>query len=157
MKLQLVKFKCAKCKNQFKAPVIGFDSYGEFLLRSIGNAEEAYLDAIEDQTYQEVDTLLKANTRMAGREPNVLADMLRKTYGAIACDPDSAGNPFQIGAFPKCPFCDSQEMEYWEATEPPEFVERTLQPVTHIGWSLLSDAEKKAKVDEVLLLVKVGT
>ena len=50
MKLQLIKFKCAKCEVQFKSPNIWQDSYGEFLLRSVGNAEEAYLDAIEDET-----------------------------------------------------------------------------------------------------------
>ncbi len=150
MKLQLVKFKCAKCAEIFKAPEIAFDSYGEFLLRSVVDAEEAYVNAIEDETYQEVNSMLKANARMAGKKPNTLAEMLRKTYGAIACDPDSAGQPFQIGRFPKCPSCDSQEMEYWEATEPPEFVEKEVRSVTHANWGLLSHAEKETKVDEVL-------
>ncbi|RCS58581.1 hypothetical protein [Parvibium lacunae] len=150
MKLQLIKFKCAKCDGEFKAPEIVFDSYGEFLLRSVGNAEEAYLDAFQDKTYEEVDRLLKANPRMIGKKSNLLADILRKNYGAIACDPDSAGNPFQIGIFPKCPFCNSQEMEYWEETEPPQFVEKVVPVVTHTRWSALSDAEKRVKVDEVL-------
>lgn len=150
MKLQLVKFKCAKCAGIFKSPEVAFNSYGEFLLRSVVDAEEAYVNAIEDETYQEVNIILKSNARMAGKEPNVLAEILRKTYGAIACDPDSVGQPFQIGRFPKCPSCDSQEMEYWEATEPPEFVEKAVRSVPHTKWGLLSHADKEAKVDEVL-------
>lgn len=150
MKLQLVKLKCAKFSEIFIAPEIVSGSYGEFLLRSVVDSEEACLNAIKDESYQEVNSLLKANARVIGKKPNKLAEILHKTYGAIACDPDSAGHPFQIGRFPKCPSCDSQEMEYWEATEPPEFVEKAVRSVTHAKWGLLSRAQKEAKVDEVL-------
>jgi hypothetical protein len=127
-----------------------YDSYGEFLLRSVGGAEVAYLDALEDSTYQEVNWLIKQNVRTLGENANVLADILRKTYGAIAVDLDIEGNSFQIAGFPKCPFCNSQDIESWEATDPPEFVEKAVQPVTHAHWNSLSNAEKEAKVDEVL-------
>ncbi|MBZ9610920.1 hypothetical protein [Rheinheimera maricola] len=150
MKLQLFKFKCGQCGCQFKAPQIGSDSYGEFILRSVGNADEAYLDAMEDNTYQEVNSLLKSNLKMISKKPNELASILRKAYGVIACDLDKAGKPFFIGCFPKCPSCNMQEVEYWEATEPPEFIEKTICPVTHVAWSSLSDLEKQEKVDSVI-------
>lgn len=150
MKMQMIKFQCAKCGSQFKAPDLGFDSYGEFLLRSVGNADEAYLDAMEDGTYQEVSELLKSHTRLLGIKPNAFAAVLRRTYGLIACDPDQAGGPFQIGLFPRCPSCDSQEMASWEATDPPEFIEKALPPVTHLTWADLSHAEKVSRVDNVL-------
>ena len=149
MKLQLTIFKCAKCANIFKAPDIAHGAYGEFLLRSVDD-ELAYLDAIADETYQEVNLMVKANLRMIGKTPNVVADILRKTYGAIACDSDSSGQPYQIGRFPKCPGCNSNEMEFWEPTEPPEFIEEPVRPVTHTRWSLLSRLEREERVDHVL-------
>jgi len=150
MKMQLIKFKCGKCGSQFKAPDLGFNSYGEFLLRSIGNADEAYLNAMEDRAYQEVNALLKVSSKVSGKRPNEIAEILRKWFGLIACDPDRAGRPFQIGAFPKCTSCGSQEMDYWEATDPAEFVEKSLRPITHASWAALSDDEKEARVDSVL-------
>ncbi|MCY1279422.1 hypothetical protein D9M69_383140 [compost metagenome] len=150
MKMQLIKFKCAKCGSQFKAPDLSFYSYGEFLLRSIGNADEVYLNAMEDRVYQEVNALLKVNPRVSERKPNALAEVLRKAFGMIACDPDYAGQPFQIGAFPKCTSCGAQEMDCWEATEPAEFVERNLPLATHVAWAALSDADKEERADSVL-------
>jgi hypothetical protein len=150
MILQLVKFKCENCKVEFKAPQIKTGAYAEFLLRSQGLASVAYLDAMEDKTYDEVDKLLKCNSRLTGKSANILAGILRKSYGAIACDPDASGNIYQIGASPVCPSCKSQIMEYWEVIEPPEFVESIIPSVTHKAWSLLNDDEKTEKVDQVL-------
>jgi hypothetical protein len=149
MKLQLVKYRCANCGGEFKDPVIGFYSYGEFLLRSSGG-DTVYLDAIGDQAYQEVDGLMKASAKVLGKTSNELVCILRRIYGAVACDPDRMGDFFEIGKFPQCPFCNRQEMEYWEATEPPEFVEKNIPPVTHVGWNILSHVEKQARVEQVL-------
>lgn len=151
MKVQLFDFKCANCANQFKAPALGAPLYGEFLMRSIGNAENAYLNAFEDKTYDEVSTLLDENFRLTEKSQKIRAKILQQTYGLIACDPDSMGQPFQIGMSPKCPLCGSQEMESWEATEPPEFIEKELRSVSHTAWTSLSEPEKKALIEDVLL------
>ena len=150
MKMLMLKFNCLKCGNHFNAHELGVDSYGVFILRSAGTASEAYLDAMQDSTYQEVNGLLKLHARWRELKPNELADVLRKSYGLIACDPDQAGQPFQIGMFPKCPSCGSQEMASWEATDPPVFIEMEISPVTHMSWSSLSDAEKTTKVAQAL-------
>lgn len=150
MKLQLVKYICGACKFEFKAPQLKAGVYAEFLLRSQSMESVAYLDAMEDNTYDEVDALIKSNPRLAGKSANVIAGILRKCYGAVACDPDSEGNTLQIGAFPACPSCGSQSMEYWEVIEPPEFVDRVVPSVSHKVWKLLNNSEKAQKVDQVL-------
>lgn len=150
MKLQLVKYLCGDCKFEFKAPQIKTGAYAEFLLRSQSMESLAYLDAMEDKTYDEVDALIKSNPRLTGKSANVLAGILRKSYGAIACDPDSEGNVFQIGALPVCPSCGSQSMEYWEVIEPPEFIDRVTPSVSHTLWQSLNNNEKAQKVDLVL-------
>jgi predicted nucleic-acid-binding Zn-ribbon protein len=150
MKMQMLKFNCLKCGNHFNAYELGVDSYGVFILRSAGTASEAYMDALQDSTYQEVNGLLKLHARLRELKPNELAAVLRKSYGLIACDPDQAGQPFQIGMFPKCPSCGSQEMASWEATDPPVFIEMEISPVTHTVWFSLSEAEKVFKVNQGL-------
>ena len=150
MKLQISKYKCGNCENEFRAPQIRSGVYAEFLLRSSSTDGVSYLDAMDDQTYEEVDILLKSNSRLAGMSANVLAKILQKCYGTIACDPDSNGNTFQIGAHPACPFCGSQSMTYWEVVEPPEYLEKNVPPVTHFNWLSMSDNEKAKKVDQVL-------
>jgi hypothetical protein len=149
MKLQLVKYICGKCGENFKAPEILYNAYGEFLLRSAGG-ETRYLNALGDKTYAEVAGHLTESAKVIDKTPNALADMVRKMYGAIACDPDGMGNLFEIGKDPGCPVCGCQKMAYWEATDPPEFVDENVLPVTHVGWNMLSHADKKQKIEQVL-------
>lgn len=44
-------------------------------------------------------------------------------------------------------------MAAWEATEPPEYVEKEVRPVTHSDWNQLSSAEKMHKVEVELSLL----
>lgn len=151
MKLQLVKYVCGDCQCEFKAPQLKSGAYAEFLLRSQTPDCVTYLDAMTDKTYDEVDTLIKSNPRLTGKSANVLAGILRKIYGSIACDLDCNGNTFQIGAFPVCPTCGSQSVSYWEVIAPPEFIEKDIPFVSHKLWQKLSDDEKAQKVEQVLL------
>lgn len=108
------------------------------------------MNAVDDPTYKEVGRLIKQDIRMVGAKPDILGAVVQGEYGAIACDPDSFGNVFKIGENPKCPVCGCQEMDYWEETDPAEFADLSLQPVTHVLWSSLSDQEKRARVEKVL-------
>ncbi|MGX9720031.1 hypothetical protein [Stenotrophomonas acidaminiphila] len=150
MKLELVKYKCAKCANAFEAPEIGSDSYGEFLLRSPSGVV-VYLDALQDKTYEEVDQLLAANERTGGLSAFERAQVLRHVYGEIACDKDANGNSFTLGAHPACPFCGSQEMVSWEFKEPPELMDVHLDFVTHRRWDSLSEGEKIRLLEKKLV------
>jgi len=140
MKFHLFKYTCKNCGCQFKAPEIGFDAYGEFLLRS-SSGETVYINAMSDSTYQEVDQLMKKLPVNQGVSAVKLAEILRKIFG-IACDIDSKGQLFSINTKPKCPSCGSNEMSYWEATEPPEYVDKEFPNVTHDKWQSMTDNEK---------------
>lgn len=153
MKVQLFKYHCAKCDCIFKVPKLAAQTYGEFLLRSVDGSSEVYLNALHDSTYDEVHQLIKANDKMVGKSANALADILRKIYGAVACDPDREGGVYQLAGVPKCPACGSQEIASWEATEPPEYVEKEVEPVAHQDWNKLSSEEKAHRVDAALSLL----
>jgi len=156
MKFELVIYKCAQCGNTFKAAAIGSGSYGEFLLRSEGEGVEAYLDALSDKTYDEVDKLLEAHPMLVGMSAFKRAEILRSVYGAIACDPDQHGNSYVIDGHPRCPTCGSREIESWEFTDPIEFVELDIPPVTHQLWNSLSDEEKINRVGQYLHALQIS-
>lgn len=153
MILHLFNYHCENCNCVFKVPKLAGQAYGEFLLRSVDGSDEAYLNALNDPTYDEVHQLLKFNVKMAHKSANALADIIRKIYGAVACDPDGAGDIYQLAGSPKCPSCGSQEIALWQATEPPEYIEKEVKPVTHTIWNQLSSEEKALKVDTVLSLL----
>ncbi len=140
MKLHLFKYTCGNCGVQFKAPEMSPTSYGEFLLRS-EMGKEAYLNAISDPVYQEVDNLLKHLPELQNKSAVELAEILREVFG-VACDPDEHGSLFSIGADPVCPSCNKRKISYWEATEPSEFVDKELPSISHNDWISLSDLEK---------------
>ena len=150
MKLELVKYKCARCTSMFESPEIASDSYCEFLLRSPSGAV-VYLDAHLDKTYEEVDQLLAAHKRTGSLSGFERAQVLRRVYGEIACDKDADGNPYTLAAHPVCPVCGSQEMASWEFKEPPEFADVPLDFVAHNVWNSLSGGDKLKLLEGSLL------
>lgn len=140
MRFHLFKYTCKQCGAIYKAPELSFDSYGEFLMRS-PSGEVVHLNAMSDPAYAEVDELLKRLPNMQGKSPVQLAKIQRKVFG-VACDTDSQGNRYSIETKPICQSCGNQEPSYWEATEPPEFVDIDITEVTHNDWLQLEESEK---------------
>lgn len=151
MKLQIAKFNCGKCQSEFNAPVLSIGTYGEFLLRSTSNNNILHLDAIDDDTYDEVDKLLKENPYSKEKTANELAAILRTIYGEVACDLDENGKPYKIGTPSFCPFCDSKNIDRWELIEPPIFIDKDVKSVTHKVWNSLDLDQKVKKISDSLL------
>src|SRR5689334_16531601 len=106
MHLALATFTCAACAGAFDAPALPDCAYGEFLLWS-RNGNSAYLNALEYPTFMEFSSLLAQHPAMQGATASFHADVLHKVYGRLACDMDSQGASFDIGAYPRCPTCGS--------------------------------------------------
>lgn len=138
-KLQLFKYRCGACGSEYKAPAYPSAAYGEFILRSENGVSLAYLNALNDPVFEETETIVKSFSGISSKEG--VASTLKSVFG-VTCDPDADGNSFAIGLAPRCPQCGSIRPSYWEATEPPEFVEKPVPDVTHEKWSNLSEDEK---------------
>jgi hypothetical protein len=151
MKLIFCKYDCSNCKNHFKAPEISGAAFGEFLLRSSGASEIRYLNALDDPTYEEVSKLMLMNDDVAALSAVRRAKILQEIYGPVACDRDAQGQPYQLGVHPACPTCATQSMSNWEFTDPPEFIDIDILPVTHLNWSMLSNESKRKLVQEMLI------
>ncbi|MFY9477266.1 MAG: hypothetical protein WAQ08_06335 [Aquabacterium sp.] len=149
MKLQLLRVSCAHCGQDSTVSVMPDGVHGQFVLRSETSLDEAFLDAVHDPTFDEVDTLLNQSQRMLGKDNWFRAHALQRTYGEIACDPDSTGHAFRIGKLPNCPHCGRAVLN-WQAISPPQFVDREIPPATHKVWEHLSTLQKEFRVDDVL-------
>ena len=143
MRLQIFRYKCGACGEWFEAPEISELAYGEFLLRS-ESGETRYLNANLDKVFLEVDALLETDPRLSSFDQFQRADVLNEVFG-IACDPDSAGGVFRLGAKAQCPKCRHCNITEWESSEPPRFVELDVIPVTHLQWETLSDDGKRTR------------
>lgn len=150
MKLQLLQVTCARCGQDSTVAVMPDGIHAQFVLRSAGSLEEAFLDAVQDPTYDEVDALLNQSRRMIGKDGWFRAHALQRTYGEIACDPDSTGSFFNIGKLPNCPACGHPTLHSWRPMVPPQCVDKGIPAVTHRAWTALSELQKAFRVDDVL-------
>lgn len=148
--LQLLDVTCAGCGRDATVGVMPDGVHGQFVLRSAGSTDEVFLDAMHDPTYDEVEALIGHSRRLIGKDAWFRAHALQRTYGEIACDPDSAGSFFNIGKLPNCPLCGHAVLHSWRPTVPPRFTQRQIPPATHHRWDALSSAEKAFRVDDVL-------
>lgn len=150
MKLQLFEY-CCESGHLFRAPELPGGSYGEFLLRDQHGMSTAYLNAFDDATYQEVDSLLESHPALAGVSATKRADILRSIYGSVACDRTVDGGVLRIGQHPRCPVCSTVIMRSWDAVRPAEYVDIDVPKVTHSRWSSLDRGQKLDSVAEALL------
>jgi hypothetical protein len=141
MKFLIYRFQCGSCRHWFEhhqmTPVV----YGEFLMRSETRRTERYLNAITDPVYEEVDRLLRFETRVGSRSERERAEILQSLFG-VACDPDEDGGLFQMNLLPRCPDCGAEEIADYASTEPPRIVDLEIPHVTHDQWNALNQAEK---------------
>jgi hypothetical protein len=146
MKVGLFEYVCGNCGDKFDAPSVADMAYGQFVLWS-GRGMPAYLDAINDFTYQEVADALKHEPGLASYRPVERAILLRRVYGSVACDwdnGDSPPSPFEIDAYPRCPNCRSCKPRSWEVKQPATSVEVPL--VTHVEWNKSTKLAKAARL-----------
>jgi hypothetical protein len=146
MKLQKFTYQC-ELGHEFYALEVPAGAYGEFLLRDQAGVHMAYLNALDDPTYKEVDNILAKQPTLTQVVPVKRANILRRIYGAAACDPPPDGGDFQIGRHPQCPVCHSAVMRSWKESEPIEFIDADIPSVTHAVWQSLSAEQRIARVE----------
>jgi len=146
MKLVLFEYRCKSCGEIFKAPQVSSHAYGEFLLRKKNSSSLRYLDAINSSVYSDVARDIKLTPETSGLTEVQQADVLQAIFGVVACDPDADGQPFHMGLMPRCPHCKDRDALSWNITDPIEFVETEVPPVTFFVWHGLTPRERKTKI-----------
>lgn len=145
MKLQNYIYQCGVCKNEFKAPELIGDAYGEFLMRN-AKGDIVYLNSFDDPVFNEVEKLFKNCVKLE----QLNNAKLFQTILSVACDPSLDGDFYCIRNKPLCPNCGSNKMLSWEGVYPQEIVEVDVPNVTHECWNKLSAKEKQDRVKEAI-------
>ena len=141
MILEMLSYTCSRCGHTFDAPALSQNAYGEFLLWS-RSGEIRYLNALEDVAFQAVRNLLVRSGKLGEVQTLEGAKVLQQLYGDLACDRDDMGVAFEIDSLPPCPQCGSQQMSSWTPKNPPEVVDKNIEPLSHSHWNSLTDSEK---------------
>lgn len=149
MKLQLFQYECKNCGHNFKSPQLIGNPYGEFLMRN-EKGDILYLNSFSDPIFDEVEGLFKESKikiRLIKQEDRI--NLFQKLF-SISCDPDIDGSLYGIGQKPKCPYCGQVKIGHWGPTNPSEYVDIDIKPVTHNAWNQLSKKEKKERIDTAI-------
>lgn len=144
MKTLLYRYICSKCEEKFNAPGVSDFSYGQFIMFSESGFYSAYLDALSDPVYSEMDHIIKTIPPIIEMGEDFQADFFQNVF-SITCDLAPDEGLYCIGKQPACPVCHSQKMKSWEPTDPQEYAD--TPSVTHIEWERLTNADKRKKIE----------
>jgi len=147
MKLTLFEYECKTCGVFFNVPQISQPyAYGEFLLRKKNSSSVRYLNALASRAYSDVAHELQIHLDTRGLDELTRSDILQAIFGIVACDLGMDGEPFCMRLSPYCAACHSSSSTFWRITDPIEFVEIDVPPVTFSVWNGLSDQDRKIKM-----------
>ncbi len=132
---------CSNCDTKFRAATLSDFSYGEFLLWSSPN-NCLYLNAIEDETYEEVINLIDTNKKIGNIQVSDTSLLLQNIYGDLACDSDEAGRSYHIGN-PPCPKCGKTNMASVSEVMTGSVA---VNVVTHKAWNALTQQDKETQL-----------
>ncbi len=149
IRLHILKYTCGNCSRIYDVPSVLQNVYGEFLLRS-AQGREAYVFATDDDVFKYVSNFFRQYTITAKMHSLQRAKHVQAAF-SITCDPDMDGSLFKIDRVPQCPYCGTAKPLYWEATEPPEFIEKDINLVTHKKWAHLTPFEKAALLEKAFI------
>lgn len=148
MKLINFNYECGNCGEKFKSPELLGNPYGEFMMRS-SKGDIAYLYALNNTVFKEFGDMLELNPLISKMKSTEQAKILHRVFG-WACDLSSDGGRYEITQKPPCPFCKECNIKYWGPTNPPEYIDLDIKPITHESWDRLTESEKLIVVDKAL-------
>lgn len=149
MRTQLYKYLCGKCNTSFKSPGISGELYGEFLLWSEKNSEVAYLNAVKDPFFEEVEKIFDEVIKYKSIGSCDCVDMFQAVFSE-SCDTAIDGTKFRIDLQPICPNCGSRELSSWGPVKPIEYTTEDIKSVSHKHWATLTYEKKKLLIESAV-------
>ena len=144
--------RCLTCKRIKKFIYLSDFKYGERLLFTSSGIACAYINFVEDKTYNEyaelVEKILKEKSiKYDGNEVN---KTIRDTFG-ITCD-EVNGHTVDFSQSQKvCSYCGATKFER-NMIEPESLIKIEISLISHEKWGTLSFEEKEKLVYEELMI-----
>ncbi len=112
------------------------------------------LNALEDTAYQELENIILNISDFSDARDLALTDLIQVAF-TITCDVTQDHEHLFLNAKPACSYCKSDLAEYWEASDPPIFVECELPKPTHQSWNTFSADKKEALIKSYFLKQRI--
>ena len=140
---------CKEHGHKYPFPNLGEQSYGLFVLRS-KNLSFRFLNTFAETQFDEVSSIFKKLFNISGRTNSEQSSMFQDIYGPSCCDLDEFDNYYNIRWLLKRPYCQNPDAPEHDLALSYDKSSAEIPYVTHEKWDRLTDAEKVARVDQVL-------
>ncbi len=133
-RVQFYEASCHHCRRTFSVPLLGDQSYGEFIFHGESGTSFGLLRTSEEPAWNDIaDRLRRAGLFTSATRPEV-----EHFQRVVAASADHI-NGQTLLLYPICPGCRSRSIEYGES-KPLDV--RTIPTVSFRDYHLLSDTEK---------------
>ena len=141
-RVQFFQAECLHCRWTFSMPLLGDQSYGQFIFHGDKGDVFAYLPAFEEPAWDDITKRLKGAGLFADSRSRTEIERFQRVIAASA-DP-IRGQMLEL--FPSCPRCHSDSVSYGDSK--PLGIQE-IPSVTFQGYQMLSDEKKTAKLCEL--------
>jgi hypothetical protein len=141
-RVQFFEAECRHCKWTFSMPLLGDQSYGQFIFHGDKGDVFVYLPAFEEPAWDDITKRLKDAGLFADSADGPEIDRFQRVIAASA---DSIRRQ-TLELFPSCPRCHSDSVSYGDS-KPLGIHE--IPRVTFDKYQLLSDEQKTTRLCEL--------
>ncbi len=133
-RVQFYEASCHHCRRTFSVPLLGDQSYGEFIFHGDSGSSFGLVRAGEEPAWKDIeDRLRQARLFTSATRPEI-----EHFQRVVAASADRI-NGQTLLLYPICPGCRSRSIEYGES-KPLDV--RTIPTVSFRNYDLLSDTKK---------------
>jgi hypothetical protein len=141
-RVQFYEASCRHCRRTFPTPLLGDQSYGQFIFHGETGSVFGYLSAFEESAWEDITERLQRAGLFAASRRGADIDHFQRVIAASA-DPINGETLF---LFPICPGCHSRSVEYGDS-KPLDI--REIPSVTFLGYHALSDRNRTERVRQL--------
>src|SRR5438874_1555813 len=110
-RVQFYEASCPHCRRTFSIPLLGNQSYGQFIFHGEKGDAFGFLSAFEEPAWEDIERRLRRAGMYTTSHSRTNIDRFQRVVAASA-DPICEQT---LMLLPVCPGCSSQSVEYWDS------------------------------------------
>ena len=148
-RVQFYQGLCNHCRRTFAMPLLGDQSYGQFILFGEKGSVCGYLCAFTEPAWEDITQRL----RQAGLFPDSEHRDIPRFQDVIAASADAIQGQ-KLSMLPVCPSCSSDSVTWWDSKP---LATREIPVVTFNEYRSLLDSQKNEKLAELWRQCRIAT
>jgi len=138
-RIQFYEASCRHCRRTFPIPLLGDQSYGEFIFHGEKGSVFGYLSAFEEPAWEDITSRLERAGLFTTPRSSANIDHFQRVIAA--CSDPISGQTLRL--YPICPGCRSRSVEYGDS-RPLDI--REIPGVTFRDYHALSDQDRAGRL-----------